>query len=201
MGFFKKLKKGINKAVNPIEHMKMIRKNVKKHGGKVVKIVKKVGGFILESSVFLPLMPFKGSMKKMIKNRGVNPKKSFPDLLTQFASVVMKKKSYDYTPMYEYDRVNDVYNIAPAILALIPMVIKFFTSLKKKKQRGEPLTKEESQVVDFVDEAVVDLKGAAVEEVDKSSGKFLRENATKIVGGFVGLILLIILYKHFSKAK
>lgn len=90
MGLFKKIKKGVSKAVKnlAIETKKTIKDPVKaiKH---LAKSIVRVGGFSV-------LLPFKGTMKHQLNKKGIKHSNKIDDIsLKFFENIVRKNKSFE----------------------------------------------------------------------------------------------------------
>lgn len=196
MGWFSKIKKGVSK----------IGKGIK-------KVVTKVGETILAASIFIPILPFKIGMKKAIKHKDSNAYAGNDNLklVKSFGKVILGKNTYDDLPDYytefSYDYDEDKHNVVGAVAALIPAIIGYMKNLVMKKKENEakgifpPLSPAESSIVEAADEGVTQMKGAIVEEVDKTTGGFLRKHGLKIVGALVGMVVIFIIIKQIQKNK
>lgn len=188
MGFLKKVGKGIKKAG------KGVAKGTTKVAKGTVKVVKKTGGFIVDTTLFLPMLPFKNAMKSALKDNGFAAPNDNSELLASFAKNILGKKFYDD----DYDK-NE---LAPVLIpSLIQATISFFKMIKAKKDNGEKLSKTEAKLVEIADKGVEEFKGAAIEKVDNSIGSFIRKHGIKIVGGIAVIIVLIVLFKKIGNKK
>lgn len=166
--FFKKLAKGVKKlakkkldVVKKIAkgHTKVFKKVAavhKKVGKKVIAAHKKVGKAVVKITkklISLPaLLPLKPVMAKALKKKGVEPPKDLEKLARKFYDVIVRKKS-----SFEYANP-DANHIAP-IVAIIPPIIKFITTIiQKKKKTGS--------TGDPVDDSIADEAAGVIEDIN-----------------------------------
>lgn len=177
--FFGKLVKGAGQVFGTI-------------GEGVANAVKKGVAFgvkIIGNVALAPLIPFVPAMKKEIKKKGKAPKGDLPGLANQFRQVVLAKQAYDCYDNGEF--ISSKYKknyLAPlAAGALVKLIMDYFNNIKAKVAAGEPLTKQEEDILEAVEAGEKAVKEGVLDEVDKKTGGWLRENwkPIAIIGGSV----------------
>jgi hypothetical protein len=153
--------KRAEKKVVRKEKIKKVTSKIKAGTKKVLNKIKDVS----KNMPFAPLLPFAVAMRQILKGKKVEPEKDFLKLCQQFHAVVIEKKStYELAGNYEHIA-------AAAVTAVIAGVLKFFKSLKDKKQRGEELSVAEEQALTIAENSTDLVMDAAKEEVEDEAVK------------------------------
>jgi len=123
---------------------KLIRKT-KSKVKKAVNKLKEIGGFAV-------LLPFRKPMEKLLSSKGVTPADKFDDLVQQFHSVVIEKKSsYDDPP-------KPLEHLLPVVIGtIIQAVVAFFKGLKEKKESGAKMSDSENTALDLAETASAEI--------------------------------------------
>lgn len=157
----------------------------------------------LELAKFAPLLPFKGTMVKMIKEKGGAVSMSDPmdKVANLFYQMVIKKDGYEQF-FVDYD-LTDVTpdHAAVAIGVIVNAILDFFRKSKEKKDQGQSLSKIESQAAkaaEFAQAKGTELQAKAETQAKKEASakvgeKLLFDEKTQIALG-LGLLALIGLF-------
>ena len=102
-----------------------------------MSIFKKFGHWLgdkLKFAAFLPLLPFKGIMKKSLKKKGVNTKgMSFPNIVVKFHTTLIKKPN----GLEGYDHLDADDLGEGVVMDIVKEVIKYIKSLANHvKEKG-----------------------------------------------------------------
>ena len=125
----KRKKKGIFKKIgNAFKKIgKFVDKNVK-------SAIKDVKGAV-EMAKYVPLLPFKGSMKKQLRRKGISAPDKIDKLAEKFYSVVIQNN-----PSFEFDNFErDEYgNLDPvSIGTIVSGIINFFKNIVEKLKKAK----------------------------------------------------------------
>lgn len=165
------------KARKTVRKQKIIRKKiggaVRKVGKAVGKVVKRTAG----ATVLLPLQPFRGTMLKGLRQKGISMSRTAPlvDIATKYYKKVVKGGHFDELPDDWYDTdpmffepmetFEADYVAGTTIATIVTAIIAFIKRAKKKKETGSPMTEVEA----------VAAKGAEdfIKKVEAKTGKDL----------------------------
>ncbi|MCX7928986.1 MAG: hypothetical protein N2558_04905 [Patescibacteria group bacterium] len=202
--FFKKLGQGAQKALD----------GLKKAGEAAVNTAKEAALL----TAFMPLMPI---ALIYLKRRGITGLKK-PSDIVRAVYQEMKKKSFgadgirdvfDYSledfgySLEQFGLVaeSEEYGAIPVTPEMITAVIQFlkgiFDSIKKKKERGEPLSEDEKAIdsqAEKINQQLTEAKNAAQEllAAEKKSGS---DNKKYLIIGVVALLLILIFIFLFKR--
>lgn len=133
------------------------------------------------------LLPFKGAMKKALKNNGIPFKDNMDDITEKFYNFVIKKKgSNNYLSLNSNGNENHI--AAELIDTAISAIVTFFRALKEKKKRGEKLEKWEEDAINTVEAATDMVVDAAKDQAKYKIGDILTNPVVLIC---IGLFLFM----------
>lgn len=171
---------GANKLVT-----KKGRQELKKAGKTILKAVKDT----TQALSFPVLIPFKVAMKTILKSKGIKPETEIGKLAQQFHDAIVLKRS-SYT-------IIEPENVIPvAIGVIVSAVMKYFQSLKAKKEAGETISSAENQALD-VAESAINQTVATVE--DEAKTVIAKKSFVPLIIGVV--VMLLILFGVFMSRK
>jgi len=171
-----------------------VKAAIKKAGGKAKAAVKKAGSKVKEKSKYAILLPFKPTMVAAIKLKGGSVKMSDPieKVALLFKDMIIDKKpKINYEDYLVDNRINN-FGEEEAASAIITLILNFIEKIKKKKEAGETLSKEEQFVLDKAEDATDAVKDAA--------GSAAKNWFADLWYIWVG-ILLIVIIAYFRKGK
>ncbi len=179
--------------------------NLKKAFGKikggVKNLVKKIGS-VAGSAVLLPLLPLKPLIKKILKQKKLSTAGSLKDLVNRFYNGVVKKhpagKNYDNIDLDNYDDENSV----DAIGLVVGAIIDFIKQIKKKKESGAKMTKEEETIIAGTDKVTKKLSEKAKSEAAANIGEkilFDRKTQFIIIGVVIAIIIVVLMVMRGMK--
>jgi len=197
--FFKKIgkalskaAKGVGKAVSKVTSgIKKAANNAIKGVGNAIKSVSKV----VSKVGTLPILPFKGAMKKALDKKGVKYGNNIEDIAKKFVTNVVKKSNFEgYEQYYEASAHVEPLTIA----AIVSAIVGFFKKLKAQQGKGD-LPPEEQAIVDEV-EAIEKMQqqnpqqyeeflAREIEKENISNNQGGSSNTTQMIMIIVGLLL------------
>ncbi len=163
------------------------------------------GVSLVGNVALLPLVPFIPAMKKEVKKTGRKPSSNLKTLATQFQSAVLSKSSYDIYSIYKKDsyehHAKDNLVGALSVGNLVKVIVKYFNKIKGKKERGEPMSKQETEILKVVEQAEAEVEQVVLEEAEQGIGAWVIKNRTPIIITTLSATALIIGLIGYSRAK
>lgn len=150
-------------------------------------------GSVASKAVWVPLLPVKAAMVKMLKNKGVSVSKkdNMPKIANLFYNNIVKKDSFEHEH-FDYD-LSQVDHVAPvAVGVIISAVLDYFKKSKEKKDQGGELSKTEEIAAKAAEQAQKKVKEEVEDEAKFKVGDWMIDNWYYVAGAVVLLIVLMV---------
>ena len=136
-----------------------------------------------------PLQPV---MSSSLRTAGVRPPSGLKDLTLTFYNRIVKKNANNYIGL-DYADGDEIQKENVLFETVVPAVIGFISSLKRKKASGQKTTKLEDLIVDKTQKVEANIKDAAGDEAAKRAGKFVLKPTTMMIIGVAAVALIFLI--------
>lgn len=169
-----------------------------------VKVVDKV-----EEIPFAPLLPFKGLMTTELQKRNITYKNELSDIAPKFYNSVVKKSHFDSESnnfeggfnYIDHDGSENFVVTAAMATTIIGAIIDFIKQLKKKRDAGQPLTNEESQILTQAEQISVVVSDAAMNSAQTTIAEQVKDFIFSWKGAVTFSVLAFLIWMAYKGAK